>query len=128
MESRPQRPLWPVAGLAVIFLAGCTLNPVSMAPRPIAPPPGQSGNAGMMPGTSMSSMPGSTAASAEQACIAAGRERGFDVQGVVGTSAGVPVDGVETRDVILRVQRNGTVLEPRCNFVPSTQSARIMLI
>lgn len=128
MKSCPQRSLWPVASLATILLAGCTLNPVSMAPGPIAPPPGQGASIEVMPGTSQPSAPGSTTASAEQACIAAGRERGFDVQGVVGTSAGALVDGVETRDVILRVQRNGTVLEPRCNFVPSTQSARIMLI
>ena len=59
---------------------------------------------------------------------AAGRDRGLDVLGVVSTRDVTGADGAPERDVMLRVARDGTQLEVRCNYKPETGLARIMLI
>ncbi len=69
-----------------------------------------------------------SASGAEQACIAAGRERGLEVAGVVGSTAVTGANGEASRDVMLRVRRGGADIEVRCNYVASTRMARIMLI
>ena len=111
---------------SVLLIAGCSMAPMGMAPRatPSAPPP---------PVTSESPepLPGSgdpSASGAEQACMAAGRERGLDVVGVVGSRAVSGNNGEAARDVMLRVRRSGAEIEVRCNYVAETSMARIMLI
>lgn len=69
------------------------------------------------------------ASAAETACLAAGRQAGFDVQGVVGTREVVGVSGfAESRDVILRVNRGGQSVEVRCSYAYAGASARIMTL
>lgn len=110
--------------LAAVLVSGCTFNPMVTSPSPASPPPAVQPQAGPM--TSASLPPGlqGTPSNAEEACIAAGRERGLNVLGVVGSRTADDL----SRDVILRVQRSGSVLEVRCNYVTSTQTARVMLI
>lgn len=125
-QSLRGRTIWPVAGLAALILSGCTMAPMGprvMAPPPTAQPPVAGG--GMMQGGLTDE---ATASSAEQACIAAGRERGLDVLGVVGSRAVTASNGDAARDVMLRVRRSGAEIEVRCNYVAETRMARIMLI
>ncbi|MCC5990910.1 MAG: hypothetical protein JJT99_00155 [Rhodobacteraceae bacterium] len=104
-----------------LMLAGC----MGMAPAPRVisgtPPAGLGAPQGL-------AQPGSDARIAEQACIDAAEERGLQVQGVAGSRAVTGSDGSAARDVMLRVSRNGTQIELRCNYQASTQMARIMLI
>lgn len=73
--------------------------------------------------------PTSGAAAAETACLAAGRDAGFDVQGVVGTREVIGASGLaDSRDVMLRVNRSGQSVEVRCNYSYAGASARIMTL
>jgi hypothetical protein len=65
---------------------------------------------------------------AEQACIAAGQERGLQVLGIAGSREVVSPTGEVQRDVMLRVSRGGAQIEVRCNYQSATDLARIMLI
>jgi len=68
-------------------------------------------------------------AQAETACMAAGRERGFVVQGVVGSSDVAGADGLPvSRDVMLRVARGAQVFDLRCNYHYGGAQARIMVL
>ena len=111
--------------VAALALAGCTMNPMmAPSPRPVSVAPSAA-----VTGTTPSDMSAGVGTSgAEQACIGAGRERNLDVVGVVGSSGATDADGTATRDVMLRVRRNGSEIEVRCNYVSSTGLARIMLI
>lgn len=102
----------------VTGLGACTLTPMTR-PLPIVAAPG--GGTGPAPAQR-------SAAGAEAACTTAGRDRGLDVLGVVGTRNVTGPDGAPERDVMLRVARDGTQLEVRCNYKPETGLARIMLI
>lgn len=111
--------------VAMLALAGCTMNPMAQTtPRPVsvAPPAPMTGT------TSTDMSAGATASAAEQACMGAGRERNLDVVGVVGSRSTADADSGASRDVMLRVRRNGSEIEVRCNYVSSTGLARIMLI
>lgn len=110
----------------VILLTGCTMAPLGPATRPAGPiTPAPVTPAAPIPGDMT---PDATASGAEQACIAAGRERGLNVLGVVGSRAVSGSNGENARDVMLRVERSGSELEVRCNYVEDTRMARIMLI
>lgn len=111
--------------VAALALAGCTLNPMSApTPRPVSVAPSAA-----VTGTAPTDMSASaTSSGAEQACMGAGRERNLDVVGIVGSSSSTDADGAPTRDVMLRVRRNGSEIEVRCNYATSTGLARIMLI
>lgn len=125
------RGLMTFVGLvAVLALSACTFNPMrplpprAASPVAVAPAPGSE-----MPAPDGMAQPADlTASGAEQACIAAGRERGLDVLGVVGSSAMTGSNGEATRDVMLRVRRDGAEIELRCNYVAETGMARIMLL
>lgn len=121
---RPRRAV--PALLCVLLAAGCTMAPLGPATRP-APvaPPAAVGPAATIP---EQMTPDATASGAEQACIAAGRERGLDVMGVVGSRSVNGTNGEAARDVMLRVRRSGAEIEVRCNYVAETRMARIMLI
>jgi hypothetical protein len=111
--------------IAMLALAGCTLNPIGQqTPRPVSVAP----SAPMTGTTSTDMSAGTSASAAEQACMGAGRERNLDVVGVVGSRSASDVNGDASRDVMLRVRRNGAEIEVRCNYVSSTGLARIMLI
>lgn len=107
-----------LAVAAIAGLAGCTLNPMAR-PMPVIPAPND-GTPDTAPATGM--------AGAEAACTEAGRERGLDVLGVVSARDVAAPDGATERDVMLRVARDGTQLEVRCNYQPDSGVARIMLI
>jgi hypothetical protein len=111
---------------AALALSGCTLNPL-MAPS--SPRPASVTPSAPVVGTAPADMSaGVSASAAEQACMGAGRERNLDVVGVVGSSSATGADGAPSRDVMLRVRRNGSEIEVRCNYASSTGLARIMLI
>ena len=126
MQARMVTSVWAATVFSAVLVSGCTLNqagaPLRVIPAPAAP---QSAGIGSAP---LPSAGGMTANSAEQACVGAGRERGLDVLGVVGSREVVGSDGETTRDVMLRVRSGGSVIEVRCNYMTSTQMARIMLI
>jgi hypothetical protein len=90
---------------------GATPPAAPAAPAPVGPVAGFGGGA------------------AESACVAAGRERGFDVQSVVGS---VDVPGADgrpvSRDVMLRVLRGGQQFDVRCSFVYADGIARVMAL
>ncbi|MGY6547806.1 MAG: hypothetical protein ACXIU7_02190 [Roseinatronobacter sp.] len=114
-----------IAALA-LALAGCTMAPMGVTPPPrsVTPPPAAGGM-----GATPAPLPGSpTASFAEQACVRAGRDRGLDVAGVVGSTPVMGNFGEAGRDVMLRVRQGGTQIDVRCNFATDTQLARIMLI
>ena len=114
-------------GLAALLLvSGCAMAPLGPATRP-APPVAPSPVTPAVPIPEPTS-PDADASGAEQACIAAGRERGLDVMGVVGSRAVADGNGAAARDVMLRVRRSGAEIEVRCNYVTETRMARIMLI
>ena len=100
-----------------ISLGACTLNPMTGA-LPIVAAPGGGGTPA----------PATGKADAEAACMAAGQERGLEVLGVVNTRDVTGANGAPERDVMLRVARDGTRLEVRCNYQPDAGVARIMLI
>lgn len=111
---------------SLLVVAGCTgvpLGPVTTRPAPSAVAPAPSPAA--VPQTALT---GASASGAEQACIAAGRDRGLDVAGVVGSRAVTGATGESGRDVMLRVRRSGSEIEVRCNYAADTGMARIMLI
>lgn len=111
---------------AVVLVAGCAMAPLGPTTRPtgpVAPAPVSPVVPIPEPMT-----PDASASGAEQACIAAGRERGLDVMGVVGSRSVSGSNGEAARDVMLRVRRSGAELEVRCNYVEETRMARIMLI
>ena len=109
----PMMPLATLAG-AALLLSACTMAAPVAAPRPapVMPAPG----------------PVMGAAGAENACIAAGQERGLQVLGVAGSREVVSPTGEVMRDVMLRVSRGGAQIEVRCNYQSATGLARIMLI
>lgn len=115
-----------LALVSALAITGCTMAPMGMAPRPAPSTPTASA-----PPATVAPLPGAgdaSASGAEQACIAAGRERGLDVAGVVGSRAVSGTNGEAARDVMLRVRRSGAEIEVRCNYVADTGMARIMLI
>ena len=128
MQSKPKRAAWPVAGVAAVFLSGCAVNPMMTGPRATAPAPTQQTPSAQTGAAQDDMVSDATASGAEQACIAAGRERGLDVLGVVGSRAVTAANGDASRDVMLRVRRSGSEIEVRCNYVADTRMARIMLI
>ena len=128
IQSETRRAAWPLAGLAAIFLSGCTLNPMMTGPRMVTPAPTQQTPRVSGDMAQIDRVDDATASGAEQACIAAGRERGLDVLGVVGSRAVTATTGGASRDVMLRVRRSGAEIEVRCNYVADTRMARIMLI
>ena len=70
-----------------------------------------------------------SASAAEAACTEAGRERGFTVQGVVGSSDVRGDDGQPvSRDVMLRVARGAQVFDLRCSFHYASAQARVMAL
>ena len=70
-----------------------------------------------------------SASAAEAACTEAGRERGFTVQGVVGSSDVTGDDGQPvSRDVMLRVARGAQVFDLRCSFHYPSGQARVMAL
>ena len=73
--------------------------------------------------TEPSVVTGPSASQAEGACMSAGREAGFDVQGVVGTR-----EQGTSRDVMLRVQRGGQTVEVRCSYAYDSGQARIITL
>ncbi len=112
------------------LLAGCAYVPMGPAPRsaaidsPVSVVPAPADD----PDMAAEGTADISASGAEQACIAAGRERGLEVAGVVGSTAVTGANGEASRDVMLRVRRGGADIEVRCNYVASTRMARIMLI
>ncbi|MDD7970081.1 hypothetical protein [Roseinatronobacter alkalisoli] len=118
-QARFQRIFRPTAALALALgLAGCMAAPMATGPR-VIPAPSSAPQSDVQP---------SGATGAEQACIAAGRDRGLDVQGVAGSRSVTGPDGQDARDVMLRVSRSGSQIEVRCNYQTATGMARIMLI
>lgn len=68
-----------------------------------------------------------TAGEAEAACVALGRERGLDVQSVLGSRVQRDADEQPiARDVMLRVARDRQVYDLRCNYHYASGTARIM--
>jgi hypothetical protein len=66
---------------------------------------------------------------AESACRAAGADRGFQVQGVVGSTDVRGADGQPvSRDVMLRVARSGQVFDLRCSYHYASAQARVMAL
>lgn len=116
-------------------LAGCGEIPDFRAGRPFAPAPPPSMAVAPVPPTDPVApgapiLPGApSAGAAEAACTAAGRERGFEVQGVVGSADVVGADGrAVSRDVMLRVVRGGQQFDLRCNYVYADGLARVMAL
>ncbi|TVP71756.1 MAG: hypothetical protein EA339_09035 [Rhodobacteraceae bacterium] len=97
--------------------------PTAPAPSVQVPPADEALSTTTLPGAG-----GVGASGAEQACVAAGRERGLDVVDVVGSRSVTSASGEAGRDVLLRVRRSGAEIEVRCNYVENTRLARIMLI
>ncbi|WFE74463.1 hypothetical protein [Roseinatronobacter sp. S2] len=122
-QARFQRMSRTAGGIALVFvLAGCLGAPMATGPNRVIPAPTTAPQSGTQPmGTTGTS-------SAEQACIAAGQERGFEVLGVAGSRSATGSDGQEERDVLLRLSRNGTQTEARCNYQTATGMAQIMII
>ena len=140
MSTSPRRRAIGAGALAaVLLLTGCAnvpdfrngarlSNPFARAaPVPSAPATGATTGAAnpVMPVPP----PVPAASTAETACLAAGREAGFDVRGVVGTREVIGANGLpESRDVMLRVDRAGQSLEVRCSFAYQDAQARIMTL
>ncbi|MBN8290389.1 hypothetical protein JI664_00265 [Rhodobacter sp. NTK016B] len=69
------------------------------------------------------------ASDAETACMRAGSDAGFSVQGVAGTREVSGADGMAaSRDVMLQVDRGGQTIEVRCSYDYANASARIMTL
>jgi hypothetical protein len=119
-------------GALALSLAACGAIPDFRAMRPAAPPPPPSMAVAPLPPTGpvVPVLPGApSAGAAEAACTAAGRERGFEVQGVVGSSDVMGADGrAISRDVMLRVVRSGQQFDLRCNYVYADGLARVMAL
>lgn len=116
--------------VALTLLAGCGAIPDFRAPmlggaRPQAPAAPEPLAMAPLPAT-----PGASGAgAAEAACLAAGQERGFQVQGVVGSSDVTGADGrAISRDVMLRVARGAQVFDLRCNYSYAEGQARVMAL
>lgn len=110
-------PLRALAGLGLVLtLSACLATPAAR-PLPIARP----APVAVAPAPAASN-------AAEQACIAAGQERGLQVLGIAGSREVVSPTGEVQRDVMLRVSRSGAQIEVRCNYQSATDLARIMLI
>jgi hypothetical protein len=138
MSTFPRRRAIGAGALAaVLLLTGCAnvpdfrdgmrlSNPFARAaPTRVAPSAGSATPVSPAPG----SQPAPAASIAETACLAAGREAGFDVRGVVGTREVIGANGLpESRDVMLRVDRAGQSLEVRCSFAYQDAQARIMTL
>ena len=138
MSTLPRRRAIGAGALAaVLLLTGCAnvpdfrdgirlSNPFARAaPTRVAPSAGSATPVSPAPG----SQPAPAASIAETACLAAGREAGFDVRGVVGTREVIGANGLpESRDVMLRVDRGGQSLEVRCSFAYQDAQARIMTL
>lgn len=120
-------------GALALSLAACGAIPDFRAMRPAAsPPPPPSMAVAPLPPTGPVApvLPGApSAGAAEAACAAAGRERGFEVQGVVGSTDVMGADGrAASRDVMLRVLRSGQQFDLRCNYVYADGLARVMAL
>lgn len=138
MSTSPRRKAIGAGALAaVLLLTGCAnvpdfrdgmrlSNPFARAaPTRAAPSAGSATPVSPAPG----SQPAPAASTAETACLAAGREAGFDVRGVVGTREVIGANGLpESRDVMLQVDRAGQSLEVRCSFAYQDAQARIMTL
>lgn len=81
------------------------------------------------PAPAMPTDPVREAGTAETACMSAGREAGFDLRGVVGSSEVTDDTGMTvSRDVMLRVARGGQTVDVRCSYDYATATARIMTL
>jgi len=125
---RGTTPRAALALTAAAFLAGCGGMPIMPGPGPARTPPPPAATSPAPIEDFGVQDPEQVASGAEQACVAAGRERGLDVVDVVGSSSVTTSDGEAARDVMLRVRRSGAEIEVRCNYVADTGMARIMLI
>lgn len=115
-------PILPLV-LAALMLAACDM-PDFRARSSAPPPPAPLAPAPVEPGLN----PGQPSA-AEAACLAAGRERGFEVQGVVGSSEVMGADGrPASRDVLMRVARGQQIFDLRCNYDYGGAMARVMAL
>ncbi len=116
-------------GAAALFLAACDATPFMAGPRILpAPAPAPTAPSQEVDTFGDFGATGTMSEGAEQACIAAGRERGLQVMGVAGSRAVTTSEGAPAQDVMLRVSRDGAQIEVRCNYVAETGMARIMLI
>ena len=113
---------------AALVLGACASAP-DLRLRRVAPPPATTPEPMPLPPAEIE--PGTTpsAGAAEAACMAAGRERGFEVQRVVGSADVAGSDGQPaSRDVMLRVARGAQVFDLRCNFHYASAQARVMAL
>lgn len=117
-------------GCLAFSLAACGGIPDFRVPFRAAPASAPMTAAPIAPSAPLAPVPGApTAGAAEAACLQAGRERGFDVQGVVGSTDVLGADGVAlSRDVMLRVARSGQQFDLRCNYVYADGIARVMAL
>lgn len=73
--------------------------------------------------------PALAASEAEAACLAQGREQGFDVESVIGSRVQRGTDDQPVaRDVMLRVARDGRRFDLRCHYHHASATARIMTL
>ncbi|PTX04011.1 hypothetical protein [Pararhodobacter aggregans] len=118
------RAIWITAALAAATaLAGCGDIPDMRFGQGGGRPAYGGGYGGTPVVPSEPVVAGPSASQAEGACMSAGREAGFDVQGVVGTR-----EQGTSRDVMLRVQRGGQTVEVRCSYAYDSGQARIMTL
>jgi len=121
---------FPLLAVLALAPAACGVVPdfrPGTPPMQVQPPPPQVTVAPPAPFEGPPGLP--RAAAAEAACTAAGRERGFQVQGVVGSTEVMGPDGQPaSRDVMLRVERGGQVFDLRCNYHYASAQARVMAL
>jgi hypothetical protein len=113
---------------AALGLAACA-NVPDLRLRRTAPPPATTPEPMPLPPVDIEPGAVPSASAAEAACMAAGRERGFQVQGVVGSADVAGSDGQPaSRDVMLRVARGAQIFDLRCNFHYASAQARVMAL
>jgi hypothetical protein len=126
--------------LALILILTLALLPAACGTIPDfragSPAPRSAGPAAPSPATpspplEMTPLPGAgvSAGAAEAACTAAGVERGFQVQGIVGSTDVAGTDGQPaSRDVMMRVARGTQVFDLRCSYHYASAQARVMAL
>jgi len=113
---------------AALGLVACGSLP-DLRPRRAAPAPAAAAVALPAPAVIAPDPAASPAAAAEAACLAAGRERGFEVRGVAGSADVAGTDGQPvSRDVMLQVARGAQVFELRCSYHYGSAMARVMAL
>lgn len=115
-------PRFPLLALTLTALTLAACGVPDFRARPAAP------RASAAPAAPVAPAP-TGANAAETACLAAGRERGFQVQGVTGSSEVMGADGrPASRDVMMRVQRGQQIFDLRCNYDYGGAMARVMAL